>query len=67
MQSELKVRTLRAELDEADQAMRDELAKAAKDKEAVEKEVKVKEAKDRDAQDRGAGGTTGEVEKEGGR
>ena len=57
MQSAWKMRKLRAELEEAEQATKDDLAKEAKDKEAAAKEAK----------DRGAGGATGEVEEGGGR
>ena len=62
MQSDWKIRKLRAELEEAEQATNDDLANEAKDKKARDKEAAVKEAKDR-----GAGGATCEVEEEGGR
>ena len=62
MQSDWKIRKLRAELEEAEQATNDDLANEAKDKEARDMEAAVKEAKDR-----GAGGATCEVEEEGGR
>ena len=62
MQSDWKIRKLRAELEEAEQATKDDLANETKDKEARDKEAAVKEAKDR-----GAGGATCEVEEEGGR
>ena len=61
MQSDWKIRKLRAEI-EAEQATKDDSAKEAKDKEARDKEAEIKEAKDR-----GAGGAAGEVEEGGGR
>ena len=47
--SDWKIRKPTAELDEAEQARKVELAKEAKDKEALDKETEVKEAKDRRA------------------
>ena len=62
MQSDRRTRKLRAGLEEAEQAKKDERAKAAKEKEAKEKEMRDKAAKDN-----GAGGAADEVEEEGGR
>ena len=62
MQSHGKIRNLRAELEEAEQAKKDERAKAAK-----EKQAKYQEARDKAAKDKGTGGAAGEVEEEGGR
>ena len=57
--SDRKIRKLRAELEEAEQARKDELVKKAKDKEARDKEAEVKEAKDRGGE--GATGGAGEA------
>ena len=62
MQGDWKIRKLRAELEDAEQAKRDDLAKETKDKEARDKETEAKGAKDR-----GAGGAAGEVKEEDGR
>ena len=62
MQSDWKIRKLKAELEEAEQAQKDERDKAAK-----EKEVKEKEMREKGAKDKGAGGAAGEVEEDDGR
>ena len=49
VRSDRKIMKLRAELEEAEQARKDELVKKAKNKEARDKEAEVKEAKDRRA------------------
>ena len=62
-QSDWKTRKLRAELEEATQAQKVEVAKEAKEKEAEDKKARGKEAGVEEAKDRGAGGAAGEAEK----
>ena len=62
MQSNWKIRKLRTELEEGEQAKKDERANAAKEKGAKEKEMR-----DQAVKDKGAGGAAGEVEEGGGR
>ena len=59
VRSDRKIMKLRAELEEAEQARKDELVKKAKNKEARDKEAEVKEAKDRGGE--GATGGAGEA------
>ena len=61
----MKIRKLRAVLEEAEQAKKDKLAKLAEEKEAEDKEARDKEAGVEEAKDRGARGAAGEAEEEG--